>query len=321
MDAINEVVVAPTSGKPDLAASGYAHADYAAALEEFGAPQYLAQSGGWFLKRAISASPCFDGTGCYPMFSCQNWSGLAADLDSVSKDLVSFAAVIDPFGDHDEAFLKSCFKNVVIPFKQHFVTDLRKPMSEFVHAHHQRYARKALKTITVEKCAEPLRWLEDWVGLYDVLIQRHSIKGIAAFSKASFARQLQVPGMVAFRASHEGNTVGMLLWCVQGEVAFYHLGSYSEAGYQMRASFALFWTALEYFAANHLRYLNLGAGAGVSGGGEDGLSQFKRGWTTEERTAYFCGRIFSVERYEELVKARAMPPTNYFPAYRKGEFA
>ena len=59
---------------------------------------------------------------------------------------------------------------------------------------------------------------------------------------------------------------------------------------------------------------------GVESNCTDGLSQFKRGWSTGTRTAYFCGRIFDHKSYAEIVKAKGIAATTYFPAYRKGEF-
>jgi len=43
----------------------------------------------------------------------------------------------------------------------------------------------------------------------------------------------------------------------------------------MRASFASFWFAIEHFTADNLKYLNLGAVAGVEGNGKDGLPKKK----------------------------------------------
>jgi hypothetical protein len=83
-------------------------------------------------------------------------------------------------------------------------------------------------------------------------------------------------------------------------------------------SYALYWFAIEYFG-DKVRWLDLGAGPGVKGKGKDGLSQFKRGWSTETRTAFFCGRIFDRARYSEIVRAKGVSTTDYFPAYRKNE--
>ena len=305
----------------NLNVTGYAHPGYAQALVEFGSPCELPGSGGWVLRRAIAGTDRHDAMGCYPMFSCRDWSRLGADLVALDKQVVSLAAVIDPFGTYTEADLKNWFPDLVLAFKQHFVVDLTQPPLAALPDSHRRYVKKAAKEVRVELAGNPLVLLEDWVSLYGTLIERHEIKGIARFSRSSFEQQLRLPGIVAFRAVHEEKTVGMLLWAVQGDAGFYHLGAYSDAGYQMRASYALFPAAIEYFAAKKLRWLNLGAGAGAGGDGTDGLSQFKRGWSTGTRTAHFCGRIFDREAYERIVKEKIIPPTKYFPAYRQGEFA
>ena len=300
--------------------TGYLHSRYAESLADLGTPRELRRCGGWILVRQIPWCDFRDAMGCYPLFACQDWSQLNADLEGLVGELVSIALVTDPFGEYDVTFLRVCFPDVVMPFKPHFVVDLSCSMDIFVHPHHRRYARKALHELCVEKCANPTQLLDDWAALYKLLIERHNINGIAGFSRESFAKQLAVPGLVAFRAVYDDKTVGMLLWYIQGHVAYYHLGSYNPQGYELRASFALFWFAIEYFGANGLQWLNLGAGAGMGGEGSDGLTRFKRGWSTGTRTAYFCGRVLDHGKYSELVQKTGVSATNYFPDYRAGEF-
>ncbi len=67
--------------------------------------------------------------GCYPLFCCKDWSRLHADLDEIGGDLVSLSIVPDPFGSYDLAYLKQCFGDVVIPFKEAFVVDLDLPIN------------------------------------------------------------------------------------------------------------------------------------------------------------------------------------------------
>jgi hypothetical protein len=299
--------------------TGYLHPDYAKSLSEFGAPLQLPKSGGWLLKRIIDGADA-DAMGTYPLFACSDWKSLKCDLNQLGKSLVSVVVVTDPFGEYDESLLRDCFGDLVIPFKSHFLNDLTCPPESAICEHHARNATIGLKQVTVERCTDPFSLLDDWVRLYSVLTQRHQITGIRAFSATSFARQLKTPGIVCFRALHDLQTIGMILWYVQNSVAYYHLGAYTEEGYRLRASFALFRQALDYFAQSGLKHANLGAGAGLGSDADDGLTRFKRGWSTSERKTYLCGRIFDHQAYDRLIRIRNAATTGYFPAYRKGEF-
>jgi len=304
----------------NLQNSGYRHPSYANSLAEYGTPHELTYSGGWILKREIPGFPYRDAIGCYPIFSCKDWSQLGKDFECLGSELVCVSLVTDPFGNYDLQILQEQFKDVVIPFKVHFIVDLGYPLRDFISDHHDRYAQKALLELSVEKCDQPIRFLDEWASLYANLIKRHNILGIPAFSKQAFSHQLNTPGLVAFRASYQGETLGMLLWFVQNEFGYYHLGAFSDQGYKMRASFALFRSAIEYFAECGLKFLTLGAGAGIKSKPEDGLSRFKRGWSIGIRTVYFCGRIFDPHKYQEIIQEKGIVTDDYFPAYRKGEF-
>src|SRR5207244_6057978 len=105
----------------DRMTAGYSHQLYADSLAEFGSPIHLARCDGWSLKRQVPGSEEVDAMGCYPLFTCDDWEFLRADLDGLSEGLVSLALVTDPFGDYSESYLRECFRDVVIPFKEHFV--------------------------------------------------------------------------------------------------------------------------------------------------------------------------------------------------------
>ena len=200
------------------------------------------------------------------------------------------------------------------------MVDLSCSVETFVHTDHRRKARKALGSLEVERCTSPLDFLEDWTALYKILIQRHQITGIAAFSSDCFAKQLSVPGMVMFRAMHNDASVAMLLWYEQGERVYYHLGASSQVGYQLGASYALFDYAIKYFASRGFAWLDLGGRAGLENSRESGLSRFKRGWANETKTAWFCGRIFDKEKYREILATGGYQEGRYFPAYRQSDF-
>ena len=276
----------------------------------------MQNSGAHFLRRSIPDSDHADAMHCYPLLMCSDWARLTADLATLSRDLVSVSAVTDPFGTYDEALLRAAFPDVTYAYKDHFVVDLTQSSRDFISAHHRRYARKARQSLTVSLCEQPLEYLDTWARLYANLIERHAITGITRFSRASFAAQLQVPGMVMMRAEHHNQTVGLVLWYRHPDRAYYHLAAYTEEGYRLRASFALFDFAIEYFTASGLQWLSLGAGAGVKGDADDGLSRFKRGWSTSSRTAYFCGRIFDQDHYAQLIRQKQIPSSRFFPLYR-----
>lgn len=309
--------IAFTNHKVVTDASGYQHADYAKALTGFGSPHHLTVCDGWILTSPIPGSSFQDARGCYPVFSCANWAALKQDLEIIS-DLVSLVVLADPFGNHTAGDLACCFPDLHVPYKEHYVIDLSCPLSEHVSDHHSRNMRQSLDKVEVEKCEYPSRYAGEWIDLYGKLIDRHAIRGISAFSGASLEAQLRVPGLVMFRAIAQNETVGIILWYVQNDVGYYHLAAYNELGYKMKASFALFARAIDYFSA-HLRFLSLGAGAGVHNSGDDGLTRFKKGWATGTRMAYLCGRIFDRRSYDELVRAKGSSGTDYFPLYRKGE--
>ena len=298
--------------------TGYLHPLYAESLSEFGRLRLMPGSGGWILERAIPGYEDCDAMGCYPIFVCRDWGQLSDDLAGVGNDLLSLAIVTDPFGNYTLADLQACFTTVV-PFKEHHVIDLSQSGHAQVSKHHRYYAKKSLEKVSVETCVNPAQFLDDWVDLYGALIQRHCLKGIQAFSRKAFERQLRVPGLVILRAVYEGKTVGAHLWYLHGDVAYSHLAAFNSTGYELMASYALYWSAVDYLAGR-ARWLNIGAGAGTKNDASDGLAQFKRGWAKETMIVYFCGRVFDPSRYEAITAEKGITGTHYFPAYRQGEF-
>jgi hypothetical protein len=297
------------------AGQGYASRQYAEALAEFGEVRELPASGGALLVRRIPQSDYSDAIGCYPLFSCGDWQGLANDLPSLADALVSVTLVADPFAEAPLSLLRSAFPDLCYAYKEHYVTDLARPLEEIVEGHHRRNVRKALaKMETLVAPASPTL-LTAWQSLYANLVTRHSIDGIARFSARSFARQMEVPGFTALVATDGDDVIGMTLWYVRGEVAYYHLGAYSDRGYECGASFALFWQALSHFQASGVRWAALGAGAGTNAA-ESGLTRFKQGWSTGTRTAYLCGRILQRDAYRRLAGERS-GGDGFFPAYRR----
>jgi hypothetical protein len=260
-----------------------------------------------------------DAMGCYPLFCCGDWRRLGDDLHELQNKIVSLVLVSDPFGNYTPELLKSVF-DVVRPYKEHFVADLSLPLEQFTSARHRKSGRKTLQKISVEVCPDPLAYLDEWVWLYGQLIERHRIRGMRCFSRDAFAKQLAVPGLVMFRATEGKEPLSLDLWYVQGDVAQAHLVGTSPRGYELQVSYGLKLFILQHFTGK-VRWVNLGAVPGVSTDANNGLASFKRGWSSETRTAYLCGKILNPSAYHELVRATRSENVEFFPAYRAGEFS
>lgn len=295
--------------------TGYSNSLYAASLAEFGKPKELPRSGGWLLERSVPGFSDRDAMGCYPLFSANNWLGLPEDLADIGSRLVSVALVADPFGHYAPQDLRLSFETVVA-FKEHYVIDFSRPLN--ISSHHKYYSRRAAAEVTIEAGPPPDGFAAQWTALYDSLVRRHELKGIKAFSKASFELQMKVPGMVVFRAIKDGSLVGAHLWYLSQHVAYSHLAASTEQGYELNCSYAIHLAVIEYFRSR-VRCIDLGAGAGTASQ-QDGLSRFKAGWSNSTRPAYFCGRILNPERYAALARKTCTHESNYFPVYRSGEF-
>jgi hypothetical protein len=296
---------------------GYSHRNYAQGFCKLGEIQYLPSSKGWIIKREIPGTDHFDAMGCYPLFSCEIWNRLSEDIESLENQLVSLTLVTDPFADITYEALQQIFP-VCYAFKEHYITDFSQPLEASVTKKTRKHARRALKDISVEHCQTPLNYLHEWNLLYDELIKRHDISGLRAFSKQSFEYQLMVPGVEMFiaRLSHE--IVGAEIFMVNKHVGYAHLVAISPVGYEYNASYALDWTAMQYFSET-LSMLDHGAGAGL-GQNDGGLTFYKKRWANVTLPVFLCGRILNPEIYNELVDEKGAASSSYFPAYREGEF-
>lgn len=295
---------------------GYAGPSYVASLTHMGAPIALPRSQGWCLTRSVPGLSDADVVGPYPLFTCRDWSGLAADVAALQERAVSIVLVTDPFATITQSSLRDAFPDVCRPYKRHYIVDLCERRRDALHAHHRRLVRYALRDTRVEVATGAPAWGDDWIRLYGHLVRRHGITGAAAFSADALAAQLTLPGMVAARAVANGHAVGMSLWAVQGDYAYYHLSAYDDVGYELRASYALFSTAFDWLWQQGVRFVALGAGAGVQGSSA-GLDDFKRRWATDVAPVYLCGRILQPDRYAAACGAAGKPSTNeFFPAYR-----
>jgi hypothetical protein len=253
----------------------------------------------------------------YPFLSCLDWALLCRDIVDLPRDLVSLTVVTDPFGALDPAALRGCFDGVR-SFKGHHVADLSVPAETRISRHHRKRAMRSLRLHEVERLERPAEHLDEWDALYGALVRRHRLSGLKAFSRTAFETQLRVPGIVAFRARRDGETVAMTLWYVQGDVVYGHLVGVAPAGYESAALYALDWYACEWFAERYA-WMELGGVAGATDQPESGLDAYKRGWCTGIIPSYLCTVVIDGEAYRSLVAGSPVADGGYFPAYRAGE--
>jgi hypothetical protein len=302
------------SSRPTPAvATGYRHPLYVASLAGLGPPLALPACGGWLIEQRIPRTTLADATGAPPRFDCADWSRLGQDLTALAGRLVSVTLIVDPFAAVGETELREEF-DVVVPFKRHYVVDL--DIGSALGRRHRRNLAWARSGVAVHVCEDPSAYLDEWCALYGGLMRRHGGGSTPALSREALAGQLRVPGLTVLRACEGSETIGLHLWYDDGLVARGHLGATSPRGYELRASYALYASAIDHFRGR-VRWLDLGGVAGNSDDDEeDGLRQFKAGWATHVRQAFLCGRVLQPETYAGLVRDLPESDTLYFPRYR-----
>lgn len=297
------------------AQGAYGHADYASSLAHVGSPIELKNAGGWLIAREFG--DVSDLVAPYPLLCCRDLRALEVDFGELRDAYVSVAAVVDPMAEVHEGVLREAFADRVVAYKEHFIVDLDAPLESTITGHHRRKTRRGQKRVTVQRSDNPTEWIDEFHGLYGMLIEHHGIQGAAAFGRESLRIQLGLPGTRAYLATIEDRPVSMTVWYLRDDGASYHLGATSPEGYGASASYALFARALDDLKEDDARWAHLGAGAGTHGDSTDGLTAFKSGWSSHTRTAYFCGRILQPAVYEQLVEETGGPRDGaFFPAYR-----
>ena len=292
--------------------TGYFHKGYAKSIIKDAKLVNLTESKGWLLQRDIPNTLFSDVTNCYPLLCCQNWNKIEDDINNLPNKIISVSLVTEPFAEIKKDLSKTF--NIFIPFKEHFIVDYRLKISFTTH-HQKEISRSIKKGVEIELCINPLSYIDQWHDLYNILINRHNIRKSICFSKSLFINQFKVPGIVVFRAIKDLKTIGMTLWFVSNNNAYYHLAAYSDKGYQTSCSYALMDYALNYFNKKGITQVTLGAGAGLTQDKHDGLSRFKSGWSNYTKKTYFGGKILNLDEYTNIVNTSKSHPS-FFPAYR-----
>ena len=156
--------------------------------------------------------------------------------------------------------------------------------------------------------------LDEWVSLYNCLIDRHGITDIRKFSRQSFSKQIAIPNTHYFKVRYQGRTIGGNLFYIHGRIAYAHLSAFTKEGYDLGAPYAVKWVALDYLS-HFVDFINFGGGTNQN----NGLDLFKQGWSNMTRKSIFCGKILDHQKYSLIVKDLNNQDSNWFPAYRDSE--
>lgn len=287
----------------------YSTAQYAATLSHVGRPFDVPEWGTHAIIRPIHGGG-EDVIGTYPITVFKEDADVAGGLVRL-KDagFVSVTLVCDDFHrpDHLQGF------DVVREFKSHFLH--RGPGHSFAggycpHQEHRRKIRRAKRDVVCREI-DLKTHLNEWIALYDTLVRRHILTGVHAFPRESFKSLAEIPGIVAIGGFVKDEMVCCNLWAVHDGRAHSHLVASNENGYELRAAYAVTDFAIRHFADCDV--INLGGSAG-SGDKEDGLAQFKRGFSNETAPAWLCGAIMNREAYDLL--SAGQESNEYFPQYR-----
>jgi hypothetical protein len=287
----------------------YQRLRYAEAFGPRFTPLYLPSAQTPVLLRPIQDHNAIDAMGLYPLCAMAPAADLAADMELLrAKGAVSLVLVADSFFSPPSTVMQQFFDHH-LPFKEHYVCDLRK--DDFTYSKHHRYeVRKSHK-----QCETRVLSLSDhldaWYTLYAHLISKHGMTGIQAFSKDYFAKIAALePIMIG--AFHESELISAHLWFTHEHYAYSHLAASSEKGYELQAAYAVYDSSITHLKSLGIEVIDLGGGAGTNASA--GLSFLKKGFSNDQTMCYVYGKVLDQKMYATLSAKHA--PTTFFPAYR-----
>lgn len=291
----------------------YSTLAYASTLEHIGIPVSVPEWGTDVIARPLpgckSIGDGFDAVGTYPICVFNEHADVRGGFELLKYlGAVSLTVICDNFHrpDHLPGF------DVVREFKSHYLH--RGPGNSFgngyyPHQEHRRKIRRAKRDVVCREISLKAH-LNEWCALYDCLIRRHILTGVHAFPRESFAALAEIDGITAIGGFVGDEMVCCNIWAVHEGRAHSHLVASNEKGYELRAAYAVTDFAMRHFMDCDV--INLGGPAG-NGDADDGLAQFKRGFSNATAPAWICGAVLNRESYDTLSTGKT---TDYFPAYR-----
>lgn len=268
---------------------GYQSKQYAYSLKEWGEPIHLPAMNGWVLKQPGVV------TNLYPFFSCRNpinhscsWNDIEfLKRDKSIKDLVLYT---DPLLNTNsfvpysyslaDGFLYKQFSKIE-KNQPHYIVDFSKELV-FSHNHWDNIRTFAKSGYEVNQRTlnfiNRYDYADHFYELYQNTIKRNNIEGIAKFSRESFRRQLEVPGLVIFEVLDKKTKLPIAIrtFYLQNNDLYFHLAAASPKAYHISANHALVYEAINWCRQMGIDKLLLGTGP------TEGLKSFKLGFANSE---------------------------------------
>lgn len=295
----------------------YNSGEYCRCLEDFGTPVPLDPTCGFLLGRTIPGTGLADLISSYPVHTLVDAQGLAGSLRSTATGrFVTATIVTDPLSP-DTADERGW--DFAKPWKTHLVLDTEKPGACLFPDKVRYYAKRSSSRFgfRVEFRRDGKQeLLPDWLRLWELLTERHLLKGLKALSARYFERLFALEQPVLAILSDDEGVHSIHVWITQGELAWSHLHASDARAYECSANYMLYSEELEWLAGIGCRRCLLGSASGS--GGEDGLFRFKKQFSNSSAENHLLGLIIDRAAYSELTGS-PVHDGGYFPAYRRGE--
>lgn len=297
---------------------GYSSEYYYRTLDRVGQPLFLPRSQAWGLVRNIPNTSYRDLSASFPFLRAISPNRITEDFADLPDDVVTAVVVTDPFSEADPNMLNHSFNAGLTFFKKHYVVNVQSYATDVHHEHLNKVRTAFGRGVTVHECYRTDYYEEIWGMLWDLLVSRHGLADAPGPSRSGVIRQLRVPGTMCVRAQLGSNVIGMVIFYIEGSNAYYHLGAYSEMGYDVHVSYAIFWNAFSYLRDRGVKQVSLGGNAGMKNDDEDGLAYFKRGWASHTVPVYIGKSVLKPDLYDALCEKKGVSSsTSFFPAYRQ----
>lgn len=289
----------------------YASYETASLYRHIGVPIEIPEWKCWLLKRVIPETDQFDCIGSYPMLIIDRDANLLGGINRLSDmGIISVVFVTDTFTCPSHQNMITVF-DYNKPFKTHFIYNTKIGSIQY-NKHHRYEIKQALKQIEI-RIISLKDYIEDWIILYQGLIQKHNIRGASALSKEALENLVNLNDITSIAAFKDNKMVSCHLWIKYQQYVYSFLAASNEEGYRHRASYAIYDAAIQYFT--DVDMINFGGCAGAIDNVQDGLAKFKAGFSNDSKMSYVFGSVIKPETYTKLCGSNT-ENIHYFPAYR-----